>query len=347
MDEGRYENQGKIGEGGMGQVLRVHDRYLQRDVAVKTLLPGLSSDNEYHQRFVREARAAGQFEHPNIPPVHELAKAPDGSPYFTMRLVQGQTLEAIIAQLKADDAETHTRFTFIRRLQIAQQICDAIHYAHKLGYIHRDIKPANIMVGPFGEVQVMDWGLALALNKDAQKPAKPTLTADGDFIGTLAYASPEQIAGDKELMNERVDLYSIGALLYELCALEPPFNGANPTEILTAILTKTPRAPEEFSSPRQGRVPREISRLILKAMQRDPQDRFASAEDMKFALQQVIEGETPPVCPHTAYKRGLSKFMRFLDNHHSAPLMFLVYLWTVLPLILGAVIAYQHFAARP
>ena len=340
--EQRYEFQERLGQGGMGVVAKVRDRFLDREVAVKTLLPDLARDAESVSRFVREARAVGQFQHPNIPPVHELSKLPDGTPYFSMRFVDGETLGKVIERLAQGDAETHRRYSFMQRLQVVEQVCDALHYVHSLQFVHRDIKPDNIMLGPFGEVQVMDWGLTrkIASPSPSSSPdSKPALTSAGCFLGTLGYAAPEQIVNPEEV-DQRTDIHALGAVLYELCCLTPAFPGEQWTDVMNAVLTKKPRIPESFVHPVQGRVPREISKLIMKCLQPKAENRFQTALELREALQKIVEGSSPVVCPHTAMKRALRALGHFLDNHNSFFTVALVYLWVGLPVLLIPLVIY-------
>jgi serine/threonine-protein kinase len=232
---------GEIARGGMGAVLMGHDANLGRDVAVKVLLEAHASRAELARRFVEEAQIAGQLQHPGIVPVYELGAFADRRPYFTMKLVKGRTLAALLAERKtpADDLP--------RFLGIFGQVCQAVAYAHSRGVIHRDLKPANVMVGAFGEVQVMDWGLAKVLpERDAvdDTPAEPRAsmirtarsreaaaaeagmqTQAGTLLGTPAYVAPEQARGDVDLVDERCDVFGLGAVLCEILTGEPPFAG--------------------------------------------------------------------------------------------------------------------------
>lgn len=332
----RYELGDLLAEGGMGRVRRAWDHQLGRVVACKTLRPNLRDDPAFRRRFEREARTAARLSHPNVPAVHELGRQPDGTPYFCMRLVEGETLSRIIERLRRGDLTTHRLYTYTRRLQIVQELCDALDYAHSLGFIHRDVKPDNVMIGPFGEVQLMDWGVVRQINERTPSPAEaPACAHDTDgIVGTPAYAAPEQITGAP--VDARTDVYGLGALLYEFCCLTPPFGNGPPGEVLAAVLQARPRAPEKFVCPHQGRVPREISRLILKALARRPEARFTSARELRQGLQLILEGQAPVVCPHTAYKRSLNALAAFLDNHNSPPVVAAVYLWTALPLLWAA-----------
>lgn len=339
-EEQRYEIGETLGAGSMGAVIRARDTVLDREVAIKTLLEELQDDPRALERFHKEARAVGRMQHPNIPPVHEYSTDEEGRPYFSMRLVTGETLRAVIDRLRRADKDTHAEFSFERRVQIGQQICDALQYAHSQGIIHRDLKPDNVMVGRFGEVSVMDWGLAC--NYSEREGDSVRTTVAGTFCGTPAYAAPEQIAGKPDDLGPRTDIYGIGALLYELCTLELPHSGTTTGQVLGSVLTKKPKKPELYNQPIQGRVPRELSLLIMEAMEFDAEDRIPTAFEFKRKLQLVLQGESVSVCPHTFFKRNLTRLGKFLDNHHSAPLVLGAYLYVISPIILLAILLYQN-----
>jgi serine/threonine-protein kinase len=227
---GRYELLEEIGRGGMGAVLRGHDPDLRRDLAVKVLLPEQQHNPEVLSRFTEEAQIGGQLQHPGIVPVYEVGRSPGQQPYFTMKLVRGRTLAAHLRE-RSDPGQDLARFE-----QIFEQVCQTIAYAHSQGVIHRDLKPSNIMVGAFGEVQVMDWGLAKVLNRaDTTPPASPLRTwrseggsdktEPGRVAGTPAYMAPEQAAGKPEL-DQRCDVFSLGAILCEILTGRPPYGVA-------------------------------------------------------------------------------------------------------------------------
>ena len=193
----RFRDEGHIGHGGRSQVHMIYDRILLRRSAMKVLAPRLQPSGEDRQRFIEEAQINGQLDHPNIAPIHELSVSNDGSLYFTMKLVDGHTLEEL---LRARNGQVR-RFDWVAPfLEILVKVCDAVAFAHSRGVIHRDLKPGNIMVGSFGQVYLMDWGMArlvdgrhdVAIRRDPQRPA---LDHEGEVLGTPAYMSPEQAAG--------------------------------------------------------------------------------------------------------------------------------------------------------
>jgi tetratricopeptide (TPR) repeat protein len=237
-----YDVLGELGRGGMGLVLRGRDLHLGRDLAVKLLHEEYRGQPHLVRRFVNEARICGRLQHPGIVPIHALGALADGRPYFTMKLVEGRTLADLLDD-RADPAQDQTRF-----LGIFEQVCQAVAYAHSKGVIHRDLKPENVMVGTFGEVQVMDWGLAKVLRKDEGgrmkdeqdtsassfilHPSSFAATQLGHALGTLPYMPPECARGEVDRMDERCDVFSLGAILCEILTDQPPIRGKGATELL-------------------------------------------------------------------------------------------------------------------
>jgi serine/threonine-protein kinase len=246
---GRYQLVGEIGRGGMGAVLKARDPDLGRDVALKVLLETHRDQPELARRFLEEAQIAGQLQHPGVTPVYELGVLADQRPFFAMKLVKGHTLAALL-RARQSPAEDLPRY-----LTIFGQVCQTLAYAHARGVIHRDLKPSNVMVGAFGEVQVMDWGLAKVLpqggvadEQPAQRGHQPAEdvtairtqrsggsgtppeagsdTQAGTMLGTPAYMAPEQALGEIDLVDERADVFGVGALLCEILTGQPPFTGA-------------------------------------------------------------------------------------------------------------------------
>jgi serine/threonine-protein kinase len=215
-----------IGVGGMGEVYRCGDDGLRRDLAIKVLRAELHGDGDAEERFLREAHLTGSLQHPGVVPVHQLGRLADGRPCYTMKLVRGRTL----ADLLRDEPNGPERLP--RLLAVVEKVCQAVAFAHSKGIIHRDLKPSNVMVGEFGEVQVMDWGLAKQLSgaETAAPPAEATaavetvgrveeaegLSRAGAALGTPAYMPPEQAAGDWDIVDERADVFALGAVLVAL-----------------------------------------------------------------------------------------------------------------------------------
>jgi hypothetical protein len=238
--EGRYQLLGEIARGGIGVVLKGRDTDLGRDVAMKVLRDEHARNPRIVQRFVEEAQIAGQLQHPGIVPVYEMGLRADRRPYFTMKLVKGRTLAALLADRSEPAAER-------RRLLVAfEHVCHTVAYAHARGVVHRDLKPSNVMVGAFGEVQVVDWGLAKVLGQGAvadekaerrntppehtvietaRAGSKDSETVAGSIMGTPAYMPPEQARGEVDRVDERADVFALGAILCEILTGVPPYAG--------------------------------------------------------------------------------------------------------------------------
>lgn len=341
-DEGdlgrRYRVMGAIGQGGMGQVYRVFDGDLGREVAAKMVRAGQTGD-EFTHRFIQEAQATSQLEHPHIIPIHDFGQTGSGHLYFTMTLVRGRTLGEVVDELRAGPGPAHAAFGWVRRLQIVQAICEALAFAHQRGVLHRDLKPANVMVGALGEVLVMDWGLAKIASSEVPRAAGPVsrsskpVSQDGLVLGTPAYMAPELLQGAPH--DERVDVYAIGATMYELFALVPPHQGETPLQIFDSAKNRDPAEPETLAVRGQGRVPREVSLIIMRALARDPARRYATALELHADIQRYLQGVAHVVCVQTALKRGVSTFGVFVDNHGKLAIA-LVTAAAVVPLVVLA-----------
>ncbi len=236
----RYEVGGEIGRGGMGMVREARDPALQQALAIKLLLD--TNDAESRQSFVEEAQITGQLEHPNIIPVHELGTDDFGRSYLAMKRIDGRTLHAMIAE-SAQRRETWAA-SERRMLDIFLRVADAIAYAHSRGVIHRDLKPENVMIGSFGEVLVMDWGLAKPLEAAPEaalhrpdavssvRRSQGQVTMQGDIFGSPAYMPTEQARGDVAAIDRRADIFALGAMLYQMLTLEPPYTGDSVDAVL-------------------------------------------------------------------------------------------------------------------
>jgi len=306
---GRYPVTGELGAGGMGLVYRVEDRTLERDLAAKVLR---ADDQASLDKFILEAKITGLLEHPNIVPIHELSTAADGRHFFTMKRVEGEDLDALLDRM-ANTAEGHS---LVGLLQIFLKVCDAIEFAHSRGVIHRDLKPANIMIGQFGEVLVMDWGLAKLLTEaephDAtcQPRSGPTSdsgqTLDGTILGTPSYMPPEQAEGQIAALDQRSDIYSLGAVLYELLTLEPPYDG-DPQSVLMAVRGGQLLSPSERAPSRA--IPWELDAVVLRAMARDQEARYASVQALKEDLLAYLDGRTLTAARYSILQRA-TKWVR-------------------------------------
>jgi tetratricopeptide (TPR) repeat protein len=290
-----YELLEEIGQGGMGVVYRARDVTLDRDVAVKVLAQRYPGDSPLSQRFVSEARITGQLQHPSIPAVHLVGSLADGRPFLAMKLIKGSTLETLLKQRTDPSADRG------RLLAIFEAICQAVGYAHAHRVIHRDLKPANVMVGAFGEVQVMDWGLAKALGEKAPASAEALAaeqtrawteihatpeagshTQAGSLIGTPAFIAPEQALGELDKVNERSDVFGLGALLAVILTGQPPYVG----ETAEAVRVQAARGKLEHCFTRldaSGAEP-ELVALCKRCLAFEPADRPANAAVMAAAV---------------------------------------------------------------
>jgi len=297
----RYEARGTLGAGGMGAVERSFDRELGREVARKSLHRDAPNTRT---RFLREARITGRLEHPGIVPVYDLGRDAEGHPYYTMAIVEGRTLAALLDDLRGGADEP----TFATCLEIFQRACDAVAYAHSRGVIHRDLKPENIMVGEYGQVRVVDWGLAREVGQvdDVAGPeatgTDAALTLDGMVLGTPAYMPPEQADGRMAEVDERSDVYSLGAILYEITTLERPFAGDSVHAVLGAVIAGDLVPPRERTPTRA--ISPALEGVVLRAMQTDPAARFPDVRALQAALRHAdtedraraeIKLERPPI----------------------------------------------------
>jgi serine/threonine-protein kinase len=293
-----YEVRGALGQGGMGVVVRGHDLHLGRDLAVKVLREKYRGEPRLVQRFLAEARIHGRLQHPGIVPLHELGELPDRRPYFTMKLVEGRTLAELLKE-RADSAHDLPRF-----VGIFEQVCQAVAYAHSKGVIHRDLKPANVMVGAFGEVQVMDWGLAKVLTGREPRPAGETLvgarngpsavgsTVDGGgvtgVVGTPAYMPPEQARGESATADERADVFGLGAMLCEILTGRPPFAGADPGAVLARAQVGDHAA--ALAALEASGADAELVRLAKGCLAAEPSGRPADAGAVAAAMTAYLAG---------------------------------------------------------
>ncbi len=320
----RYQPLGEIGRGGMGAVLRVWDKDLRRTLAMKVVLGKSESklpdapaslDPRRLGRFLEEAQITGQLDHPGIVPVHELGLGADGQVFFTMRLVKGEDLRTIFRHVESG----HEGWNTTRALGVMLKVCEAMAYAHAKGVIHRDLKPANIMVGRYGEVYVMDWGLArvegaqdlhdLRLTREAgpasasvrterrtereELPDSPIVTLDGDVMGTPAYMPPEQARGELARLGPHSDVYAVGAMLYHLLLvrqIEMPYvpKGMRLSQLRVLMLVgEGPPTPIQHS---ERNAPAALVAIVEKAMARDIEQRYRNMEELAGDLRAYVEG---------------------------------------------------------
>jgi serine/threonine protein kinase len=312
---GRVQIRGEVGRGAMGQVLLGFDTKLRREMALKvTHLPRGEIPRQLLARFVEEAQVTAQLEHPNIVPVHDLGVDPDGRAYFSMKLIRGRSLEEILTARLNGDAATLAEFGLRRLLDIFLQVCLAMEYAHARGVIHRDLKPANVMVGDFGEVAVMDWGVAKlreiaagvsieaeALTSDpdlsesgpvstpgpvtsVRAEMKAWQTHDGAVLGTPHYMAPEQAKGLP--VDERSDLYSLGVMLYEILCGNVPFDHEDAAVVVKRVILENPKPP----SAHDPHVPPALETLVMRLLAKEPEQRHLSLREVRSHVQNYIDG---------------------------------------------------------
>ncbi len=285
------EDLGPLGRGGMGEVRRVRDPNLDRIIAQKIARPGLEKDPAQIARFLEEAHIAALLQHPGVVPVHALGYLPDGRPYFTMREVHGPTLANAIRDVHAATRDGRwgaapSGWNFRRLIDAFHRACDTIAYAHAQSVLHRDIKPENIMLGRYGEVLVLDWGLARVTG-----PSSRSQPLSGDVVaGTPAYMAPEQAAGGFERVGPTADVYALGAVLYEILCGRPPYEGPSSEAILAAVRAGPPPAPWVASREGGPPIPVELEEICLRAMAREPEDRPADAHVLAAEVGDWLEG---------------------------------------------------------
>ena len=290
----RYRPVEEIGRGGMARVFRCWDEDLRREVAMKVIRGG-GPASVATTRFLEEAQITGRLDHPGIVAVHELGVDERGGPFFTMTLVEGRDLTSLFEEEREGGDWTRTRV-----VGVLLKVCEAVAYAHSRGIVHRDLKPANIRVGTFGQVYVMDWGLA-RVETQAERPgsndddglqmrASPMLTSPGEVVGTAAYMAPEQASGDTRRAGPATDVYALGAMLYELFTGHAPYmkEGGSSTrrEVLERLIDGPPESLERLGTD----VPPELAAICGKAMHRDPESRYASMEALAEELRAYLEG---------------------------------------------------------
>jgi len=293
----RYEPVDVLGRGGMGTVYRARDRELGREVAVK-IVRGTDTAPATAERLLHEARVLARLEHPGLVPVHDAGVLPDGRAYYVMRLVRGTCLDEHVAALGPAPGP---------RLRIFLRVCEAVAFAHAHGVVHRDLKPQNVMVGPFGEVLVMDWGVARVLDFEERTgtgtaTATGTGTGAGTVMGTPGYMAPEQAAGGAASADQRSDVYALGAILRFLCA----------------------------DSGR--RMPRPLSAIVEKALAEDPERRYAGVPVLQADVAAFLSAE--PVSVHR--ENVLERLARLLDKYRTAVFLVLAYLVMRMALLLWA-----------
>ena len=326
---GRYEDLGVLGAGGMGEVRKVRDPILKRELAMKILHPQQDYRNEFSRRFTEEAQVCAQLQHPNIVPIHEMGTLKDGRLYFTMKEIKGRPLsESIVSVHRAIKNQrwvpSPSGWTFRKLIHAFHEVCRAVAYAHSKGVLHRDLKPDNIMLGEYGEVLVVDWGLAKILGRDDDLELDDSefetgeriqkshnMTRRGQVAGTPAYMSPEQARGEINQLDARTDIYALGTILYEIMSGRPAYEGKTSLDVLYKVLSGPPHSIRNitqistdslqdesntgiFEQSKNAHslpaLPEELLLVCEKAMQRNPEDRFSSVSEVADIVSDWLEG---------------------------------------------------------
>ncbi|TKD09889.1 WD40 repeat domain-containing serine/threonine protein kinase [Polyangium fumosum] len=318
VDPETYAVESEVAKGGIGRILRAYDTHLDRPVALKELI---TRDPQTEERFIREARITARLQHPSIVPLYEAGVWPSGEPFFAMKLVSGRSLDHFIEEASTLDQR-------LVLLPHVLAVAEAMAYAHNERIIHRDLKPQNILLGPFGETVVIDWGLAKDLDEESPEPSRTSslppqrssspsspgsmaLTVLGVVMGTPAYMPPEQAAGRS--VDERADVYAIGAILYHLLAGKASYEGQYPMEIVRCVLREPPVPIEKL----QPGVPRDLVTIVQKAMARAKAERYRTAGELAADLRRFQTGQIVQAHHYSARER----LLRFARRHRATLLM--------------------------
>lgn len=299
---GRYNYEDALGEGAYGTVWRAQDVDIGRSVAIKSYK---FTGNVGEKLLRMETNIAGKIDHPGVPVLYDVKKTEDGQYHFIMKYIEGETLEEVIKRLRSGDEETHKQYGHEKRAELILQILRVLVSAHKQNIIHRDIKAENIMIGLAGEAYLMDWGIALNIKQNNGK---------GQLAGSPRYMSPEQ-ASQKEL-DQRSDLYSLCAVMYELLSLKTHGPATNEVqEILKALPNFQLSMSHMMPHPKYGGIPIQFQSVIMKGLKNSPEERFQSAKDMMFSLEQAVAGNVEVGCPFTLTLRVTRLIEQMLSNH--------------------------------
>lgn len=346
-DPGRYRRGDEIGRGGMGCVVIAFDEHLGREVAMKELLVQQGGDSSAGlsvgvvTRFLREARVTGQLEHPSIVPVHELGQRADGALYYTMKRIRGRSLASVLRECRSVEDRLEHLIHF-------RKVCEAMAYAHSRGVVHRDLKPDNIMVGEFGETLIVDWGLAKVRGQDDPRAAdierrmervsmidSASSTLDGHALGTPAYMSPEQARGELAQIDERSDVWGLGAILFEILTGRPPHTGERAVEVLQKVLTERPPKVLEVESG----APAELAAIADRALLLDRSSRYPGAEALAAEIAAFQDGGQV----HAYEYSSLDMVRRFVGRHRAASVAVLT---VALAIVTATLLAYSGYRSE-
>jgi len=296
----KYTNFRDMARGGSAVLRTCFDQVTGRTVVMKTLLPEFRGDEKEKRRLLREARVTAQLQHPNTVPVYEIGRDDAEGLYFTMKRVSGENLFEILKRIARGDPKTTAAFPLRERLEIVAGAAQALMYAHARGVIHRDVKPENIWAGNFGEVILLDWGVAKVWGQPDDEPQHPSvvrqqaeslqeITMAGERPGTPLYMSPEQVNVNRAVIDERSDIFSTGVVLYEMAALREPFRGRVIQETFENIIHDNPPPPSKASPGRA--IPARLDEVVMKAIAKNPADRYQTMRQLLEAIREVEFGE--------------------------------------------------------
>jgi len=324
----RYVDFEPLAKGGTCELRTALDRNLGRRVVIKTLLQEIENDTVLQKRFLREARITAQIQHPNTPPVYEVGRDQRQKLYFSMKQVAGRSFREILDGIRDGDASLRLAFPLFRQLEVFTQVAMAAGYAHACGVVHRDLKPANIQVGHFGEVILLDWGLAKVLadpeelfhetdhGRHGFGPESMALTKQGSKLGTPLYMSPEQVRSEE--VKEASDIFSMGVVLHEILTLEHLFHGTDVHELREEILNKQIVPPSQCNS--IYRIPPELDAICLKALNRDPAERYETLIELVNDLDRFRAGGSISLPVHSVGVRSrINRLLRMLRRSNAPP----------------------------
>jgi hypothetical protein len=300
---GRIDLHDTLGEGGMGVVHLGTQATLGRHVAVKTLRKDVSGPDAA-LRILREAWVMGTLEHPNVVPVHDLGVDKDGSPVIVMKRIEGREWTSLMHDSDQVKQRFGTTDQLEWNLRTFASVCNAIHFANSRGILHRDLKPENVMIGEFGEVYVLDWGIAVSLREDPSGRL-PHVAQATEIAGTPHYMAPEMLIGDPSKLSPRTDVYLLGAMLYEIFAGRPPHEGKTLREMLSDILLSSPRFGPSF--------PPEAKRICARAMSREPEGRYENAQELRIAIEEYVRHRGSRRLAHDA-KQSLARLRKTMSS---------------------------------
>lgn len=296
----KYKFREKLVSGGMGAILEVIDQDLYRPAAMKIIKPSFKNDERALVEFIREAKITAMLEHPNIIPIHELGLSDETGLYFTMKLMKGEPLHHILNEIKKGNPDYESKYDTYSLVNIFRKICDAVDFAHSKNIIHRDIKPHNVIVGRFGEVILMDWGLALyigdpdkdendLLQRDALRAISNLTDEEKNIVqGSPAYMAPEQVNGEFSLLDKKTDIFLLAATFYHILTLEAPYTGENLKEVLNKARERDLTYPQKRSPNRH--IPDELCRIVMKASSLKKEERHSSVQELINDIDDAVSG---------------------------------------------------------